>query len=132
MTDVTDFWCELTDLSEKYPPNARLHVKHDGFSGSVRGYYVTLEGKPGLVLQLDNTKVIHVYSSKWFEAVKPAGSALPQDGQKQPLPLDAPKACHTTKPKPGAMIVYCNEWPLCCCGGRIATDEERFGEATRP
>lgn len=71
METVADFWAEFADLSEIYPPNTRLYVKHDGFAGTVRGYYVTKEGKPGLVLQLDNAKVIHVYSTKWLEATRP-------------------------------------------------------------
>ena len=71
MADTSDFWAELSSIFIKYPPKTRLHVKHDGFSGVVIGYYLTLEGKPGLVLQLDNAKVVHVYSVKWFEATTP-------------------------------------------------------------
>jgi hypothetical protein len=54
-------------LINRWPIGTRLKVEHDGFSGTVQGYYVTREGKPGLALQLDNAKVVHVYGEKWFE-----------------------------------------------------------------
>lgn len=55
----------------------RLSVAHDGFEGTVQGYYVTREGKPGLVLQQDGTRVVHVYGEKWFspKAETPAPDA---------------------------------------------------------
>ena len=56
----------FSKLLEKYPYGTQLSVEHDGFSGSVIGYYVTREGKPGLVLQLDGARVVHVYGEKWF------------------------------------------------------------------
>jgi len=36
-------------------------VEMDGFSGTIIGEYTTLEGKHGWVIQLDGTKVVHVY-----------------------------------------------------------------------
>lgn len=36
-------------------------IEHDGFSGVVIGLYTTLEGKPGVVMQLDGARVVHVY-----------------------------------------------------------------------
>ena len=56
----------FTKLLAGFPYGVQLSVKHDGFAGSVIGYYVTREGKPGLVLQLDDARVVHVYSTKWF------------------------------------------------------------------
>lgn len=41
-------------------------IAHDGFAGTVIGDYVTLEGKRGVVMQLDNAKVVHVYGEKWL------------------------------------------------------------------
>lgn len=57
---------DLLALALRWPLGTALSVAHDGFAGKVRGYYITEEGKPGLVLQLTATKVIHVYSVKWF------------------------------------------------------------------
>jgi hypothetical protein len=54
------------DTSLRFPIDTKLTVAHDGFSGTVIGYYVTREGKPGLVLQQEGTRVVHVYSTKWF------------------------------------------------------------------
>jgi hypothetical protein len=59
----------MTDLAlieAQYPRGTRLTVDHDGFKGRVVGYYMTLEGKPGLALQLKNSRVVHVYSTRWF------------------------------------------------------------------
>lgn len=42
-------------------------IAHDGFSGQVIGHYTTLEGKPGVNLQLDGARVVHVYGTKWIE-----------------------------------------------------------------
>lgn len=54
-------------LKRRWPMGKHLTVEHDGFTGTVQGYYFTREGKPGLVLQLDDAKIIHVYGEKWFE-----------------------------------------------------------------
>lgn len=50
-----------------FPLGTELEVKHDGFKGTVIGYYETKEGKHGLVLQQEGTKVVHVYGVKWFK-----------------------------------------------------------------
>ena len=39
----------------------KASVAQDGFSGDVVGWYVTREGKPGLVIEQDGTTVVHVY-----------------------------------------------------------------------
>lgn len=57
-------------LASRYPHGTSLTVAHDGFAGTVIGYYVTREGRPGLVLQQHGTRVVHVYSLKWFEGQK--------------------------------------------------------------
>jgi len=64
MSEAQKMWLEL---AMKYPFGTPLSVEHDGFKGAVIGYYVTAEGKPGLVLQLNRAKVVHVYSTKWFQ-----------------------------------------------------------------
>lgn len=56
----------LNDMANKWPLGMSLAVEHDGFRGTVIGHYVTREGKRGLVLQQDGTKVVHVYGVKWF------------------------------------------------------------------
>lgn len=58
---------DLVALALQWPMGTSLSVAHDGFAGTVQGYYMTREGKPGLVLQLDDARVIHVYGTKWFE-----------------------------------------------------------------
>lgn len=62
-TPMTD----LVALACRYPLGHSLEVVHDGFHGSVIGYYITRESKPGLVLQQDGTLVVHVYSTRWFD-----------------------------------------------------------------
>ncbi len=39
----------------------RVTCPQDGFTGTVIGSYTTLEGKTGVVVQQDGTKVVHVY-----------------------------------------------------------------------
>ena len=47
---------------EKYwPYGTNAHVAYDGMHGTVVGWYVTREGKPGLVIQQDATGIVHVY-----------------------------------------------------------------------
>lgn len=41
-------------------------IKHDNFSGVVLSGYVTREGKRGVVMQQDGTRVVHVYGVKWL------------------------------------------------------------------
>lgn len=45
----------------------RYTIEHDGFTGTKIGYYVTLEGKHGAVLQQDGSRVVHVYGEKWLK-----------------------------------------------------------------
>lgn len=45
-----------------------VEIAHDGFRGTIQGRYVTREGKPGVVLQQDGTRVVHVYGEKWIPA----------------------------------------------------------------
>lgn len=58
---------ELLVIAFRRPIGTRLSVEHDGFEGTIIGYYRTREGKPGLVLQQDNTRIVHVYGEKWFQ-----------------------------------------------------------------
>lgn len=41
-------------------------IEHDGFVGTVIGYYETREGKRGVVLQQVGTRVVHVYGERWL------------------------------------------------------------------
>lgn len=43
------------------------HIEHDDFIGVVIGEYKTLEGKKGVVLQQNGTRVVHVYGDKWLK-----------------------------------------------------------------
>lgn len=47
----------------------RFTIEYDGFTGTVIGEYLTLEGKPGAVLQLDGARVVHVYGLNRLKAV---------------------------------------------------------------
>ncbi|QDZ10564.1 hypothetical protein [Devosia ginsengisoli] len=47
-------------------PTGHFCIVHDGFAGDVIGHYTTREGKPGVVLQQDGTRVVHVYGEKWL------------------------------------------------------------------
>jgi hypothetical protein len=47
-------------------PTGHVTIAHDGFSGEIIGHYVTREGKPGVVVQQDSTRVVHVYGEKWL------------------------------------------------------------------
>jgi hypothetical protein len=58
---------DLLTFADQFPRWTELTVAHDGFEGQVIGYYVTREHKPGLVLQQNGNRVVHVYSTKWFE-----------------------------------------------------------------
>lgn len=46
--------------------NQIVSIEHDGFKGNIIGYYRTREGKSGVVLQQEGTKVVHVYGEKWL------------------------------------------------------------------
>lgn len=54
------------DLEQKYPIDSRWHIGHDGFVGTVRGYYIRRDGKRGVVLQQDETNIVHVYGERWL------------------------------------------------------------------
>ena len=51
---------------QRVPFGGHCIIDHDGFQGEVIGYYVTREGKAGVVLQQFGTKVVHVYGEKWI------------------------------------------------------------------
>jgi len=54
-------------------PKGHVEIAHDGFSGDIIGHYMTREGKRGVVVQQDGTKVVHVYGEKWLAAPAPKG-----------------------------------------------------------
>ena len=56
-------------LSERHPVCTKYVIEHDGFAGHVIGYYVTDEGKEGVVLQQEGTRVVHVYGTKWLKGI---------------------------------------------------------------
>lgn len=43
-------------------------IEHDGFKGTIIGFYTTIEGKEGVVLQQCGTRVVHVYGLKWLKS----------------------------------------------------------------
>ena len=52
--------------SPAWPIGKSAAIKHDGFEGTVQGHYLTREGKRGVVVQQDGTRVVHVYGEKWL------------------------------------------------------------------
>lgn len=54
----------------------RVAIAHDGFAGDIIGHYQTREGKRGVVVQQDGTRVVHVYGEKWLTPPAP-----PQQGE---------------------------------------------------
>lgn len=59
-----------------------VSIAHDGFAGDIIGSYLTREGKRGVVVQQDGTRVVHVYGEKWIEGQIPAGDGIWSDGGK--------------------------------------------------
>jgi len=63
-----DFLIALRTSSEIQKPSFKygteIFVEEDLFRGNVIGYYMTREGKKGIVLQQENTLVIHTYGAK--------------------------------------------------------------------
>lgn len=57
---------ELLSIAQKHPYGAPYTIEHDGFVGKVIGYYLTEQGKAGVVLQLAGARVVHVYGEKWL------------------------------------------------------------------
>lgn len=47
-------------------PAGHVTIDHDGFTGDIIGHYTTREGKRGVVVQQDGTRVVHVYGEKWL------------------------------------------------------------------
>ena len=57
----------LAELIERHHIGKIVHIEHDGFTGRVIGHYVTEEGKEGVGLQQQGTRVVHVYGVKWLK-----------------------------------------------------------------
>lgn len=53
-------------------PTGHVSIAHDGFAGDIIGHYETREGKRGIVVQQDGTRVVHVYGERWLFASAPA------------------------------------------------------------
>lgn len=56
----------MSHLCWSLPLGTHVMIAHDGFAGTVQGYYETREGKRGVVLQQHGTRVVHVYGEKWL------------------------------------------------------------------
>ncbi len=65
-------------VDERFDVLEPVEIDHDGFKGDVIGSYTTREGKRGVVIQQQGTRVVHVYGEKW---VKRAPSPLPAPGE---------------------------------------------------
>jgi len=70
--DLTIAYMKGVEDGKKLPPQSvdvpelgqRFSADYDDFTGTVIGSYRTKEGKDGLVLQQDGTRVVHVYGRK--------------------------------------------------------------------
>jgi hypothetical protein len=58
-------------------PSGHVEIAHDGFAGDIIGHYTTREGKRGVVVQQDGTRVVHVYGEKWLAASPAPADAAP-------------------------------------------------------
>lgn len=58
----------LLAASPASTPGGHVEIAHDGFAGHIIGRYETREGKRGVVVQQDGTRVVHVYGEKWLAA----------------------------------------------------------------
>lgn len=70
----TGLECALIEANDA-GTSGRVAIAHDGFAGDIIGHYVTREGKRGVVVQQDGTRVVHVYGEKWLAASPPAEAA---------------------------------------------------------
>lgn len=59
------------DATDDWRPIGHVTIEHDGFSGDIIGHYTTREGKRGVVVQQDGTRVVHVYGEKWLLPTPP-------------------------------------------------------------
>jgi hypothetical protein len=50
----------------RWPFGSRVKSILDDFAGTVQGYYVTREGKIGLVIQYHGKRFVHVYGESWI------------------------------------------------------------------
>jgi hypothetical protein len=69
---------EIMELTKRQPYGTPIAIEHDGFNGVVIGWYVRLDGVPGIVAQLDDARVVHVYGEKWL---KPAPEVAKREGR---------------------------------------------------
>ena len=65
----------IADLVERWPIGTLAAIEHDGFEGTVIGYYERPDRKMGVVLQQVGTCVVHVYGEKWLKPVATGGDA---------------------------------------------------------
>jgi len=56
----------MAEIETKWPKGTLVEIDHDGFIGRVIGYYERHDGKRGVVLQQEGTRVVHVYGEKWL------------------------------------------------------------------
>jgi hypothetical protein len=60
----------VAGLASEWPWGTHATVDRDVFNGTVVGWYRTREGHPGLVLQQNDSRIVHVYreSGVWRAA----------------------------------------------------------------
>lgn len=77
-------------LGEPAFRSGRVEIAHDGFAGDIIGHYTTREGKRGVVIQQDGTRVVHVYGEKWLTpAAEPRHETYPGHDPAAGLPQPA-------------------------------------------
>jgi hypothetical protein len=54
-------------MTEKLRLGLVVKIDHDDFEGEIIGFYITREGKRGVVLQQIGTRIVHVYGEKWIK-----------------------------------------------------------------
>lgn len=65
--DDLQVWLSRNLPQSNWPMGMHFSISHDGFEGSVIGYYTRLDGKRGVVGQQAGTNIVHVYGEKWLQ-----------------------------------------------------------------
>lgn len=87
----------------------RAEIAHDNFSGDIIGKYVTREGKRGVVVQQDGTRVVHVYGEKWLPVATQIALSNPAPGHGEGVPVAEPRAWIANDPEGGPYLTWSAE-----------------------
>jgi hypothetical protein len=68
---LRDVGCNQQPFTETPSPKLGdlYAIEHDGFVGTVIGFYQRSDGYKGVVMQQAGTKIVHVYGLKWLSQI---------------------------------------------------------------